>query len=72
MNKKVFYGEYTLIHWVELILKKDIVLPAYQRCFVWDEEQVKRFIKSLKDGNFVPPVINFTWLSWETAEKRCI
>lgn len=61
MNKKVFYGEYTLIHWVELILKKDIVLPAYQRCFVWDEEQVKRFIKSLKDGNFVPPVIIGTY-----------
>lgn len=61
MNKKVFYGEYTLMHWVELILKKDIVLPAYQRCFVWDEEQVGRFLKSLKDGNFVPPIIIGTY-----------
>ena len=61
MNKKVFYGEYTLMHWVELIMKKNIVLPAYQRCFVWDEEQVGRFLKSLKEGNFVPPVIIGTY-----------
>ena len=61
MNKKIFYGEYTLMHWIELIQKCDIVLPEYQRSFVWEEEQVKKFIKSLKDGNFIPPVIIGTY-----------
>lgn len=56
MDKKVFYGEYTLLHWIELILRKNVVLPSYQRHFVWDPEQVFKFITSLKRGNFVPPV----------------
>jgi hypothetical protein len=57
MDKKLFYGEYTLMHWVELIMRQNIVLPGYQRRFVWEKKQVERFIKSLKDGNFIPPVI---------------
>ena len=57
MDKKLFYGEYTLMHWIELILRQNIVLPGYQRSFVWDKNQIERFIKSLKDGNFIPPVI---------------
>lgn len=57
MNKKTFYGEYTLFHWLELILTKNIVLPEYQRSFVWKKEQVENFLKKLKDGTFVPPVI---------------
>lgn len=31
MDKKIFYGEYTLLHWIELILKHNIILPDYQR-----------------------------------------
>lgn len=57
MNKKTFYGEYTLLHWIELILTKNIVLPDYQRSFVWKKEQVENFLKKLKAGVFVPPVI---------------
>lgn len=57
MNKKTFYGEYTLLHWLELILTKNIVLPEYQRSFVWKKELVENFLKKLKNGTFVPPVI---------------
>lgn len=57
MQKKTFYGEYTLLHWIELILTKNIVLPKYQRCFVWKKEQVENFLRKLKEGIFVPPVI---------------
>ena len=57
MDKKIFYGEYTLLHWIELILRKNIVLPAYQRHFAWEDHQVKKFINSLQTGNFIPPVV---------------
>ena len=57
MNKRIFYGEYTLLHWIELILQKNIVLPEYQRSFVWSKEQVESFLKNLKKGIFVPPII---------------
>ncbi len=56
MDKKVYYGEYTLKHWIELLLKGDLELPPYQRSFVWSEEQVKGFIKGIQDDGFVPPV----------------
>jgi len=56
MDKKVYYGEYTLKHWIELLLKKDLVLPPYQRNFVWSEDQVKGFIKGIAEDGFVPPV----------------
>ena len=56
MDKKIYYGEYSLKHWIELLLKKDLVLPPYQRNFVWTEEQVKGFINGLKEEFFVPPV----------------
>lgn len=56
MENKIYYGEYSLRHWIDLILKKDIVLPEYQRSFVWDKKAVERFIKSLKDKQFIPPV----------------
>lgn len=56
MENKIYYGEYSLKHWIDLMLKKDIVLPEYQRSFVWDKNDIKRFINSLKDGQFIPPV----------------
>ena len=56
MDKKVYYGEYTLKHWIELLLKKDLELPPYQRSFVWTDEQVKGFMKGIQDDGFVPPV----------------
>ncbi len=56
MTNKVFYGEYTLQHWIDLMLSGNIVLPEYQRYFVWKEQAVKSFVESLKKQQFVPPV----------------
>lgn len=56
MENRIYYGEYSLKHWIDMLLKKKITLPEYQRSFVWDEKAVKRFIKSLKEKQFIPPV----------------
>lgn len=56
MANKVYYGEYSLQHWIDLILSKNIVLPKYQRSFVWDEESVIHLIESIQQEHFVPPV----------------
>lgn len=40
MKNKVYYGEYTLKHWIRLMLKEEIVLPEYQRHFVWSERDL--------------------------------
>ncbi len=56
MENRVYYGEYSLKHWIDLILTKNIILPEYQRKFVWKPEQVKNLIESIKAGEFVPPV----------------
>lgn len=56
MKKKVYYGEYTLRHWIDLMVSKNITLPEYQRHFVWDESDLRRLLDSLKSGQFVMPV----------------
>lgn len=56
MGNRVYYGEYSLKHWLELMLKKNIVLPEYQRYFVWDENRVKTLIETFKRNQFVPPI----------------
>lgn len=56
MENKVYYGEYTLKHWINMMLTGNIVLPDYQRHFVWREKDVKRLLQSLTDGQFVQPV----------------
>jgi hypothetical protein len=56
MDNKVYYGEYTLRHWIKLILKENITIPKYQRYFVWSEDKAKNLIKTLKMKQFVPPV----------------
>ena len=53
---KVYYGEYTLRHWLDLMWSRNIVLPEYQRHFVWEESDVLRLVESLKSGQFVMPV----------------
>ncbi len=50
MDSKTYYGEYTLKHWIELMLKQNIELPDYQRSFVWRERDIRRLIKSLNEG----------------------
>lgn len=56
MDNKVYYGEYTLKHWIDLILKNNIILPDYQRYFVWNENKIHTLIKTFKEKQFVPPV----------------
>lgn len=56
MENRVYYGEYSLRHWIDLLLKKNLILPEYQRHFVWNEEQVKTLISALKNKLFVPPI----------------
>ena len=53
---KVYYGEYSLRHWLDLMLSRNIVLPEYQRYFVWEEPDVIRLMESLESGQFVMPV----------------
>ena len=57
MKSKVYYGEYSLKHWIDLILKKNLKLPKYQRHFVWDDLKTLKLVESLDNGQFVPPVI---------------
>ncbi|MBR1447696.1 MAG: DUF262 domain-containing protein [Prevotella sp.] len=57
MTHKVHYGEYTLQHWIDLMLSEDIVMPGYQRSFVWEKDMVKKMIENLKKDYFVPPII---------------
>ncbi|MCW5911714.1 MAG: DUF262 domain-containing protein [Cyclobacteriaceae bacterium] len=57
MDKRVYYGEYSLRHWIDLILKENIVLPWYQRSFVWDKGQIENLIKTLDNNQFIPPII---------------
>ncbi len=56
MDNRVYYGEYSLKHWINLILKENIVLPDYQRYFVWNEKKVATLIDTFKNKQFVPPV----------------
>lgn len=56
MDNRVYYGEYSLKHWIDLILKGNIILPDYQRHFVWDEKKVETLIETFKNKQFVPPV----------------
>lgn len=56
MENRVYYGQYSLKHWINLILKKNITLPEYQRYFVWNESKVATLIEAFKHKHFIPPV----------------
>lgn len=56
MENKVYYGEYSLKHWLQLIMKGKIVIPEYQRYYVWTENDVKALIKTFDKKHFIPPV----------------
>jgi uncharacterized protein with ParB-like and HNH nuclease domain len=56
MENRVYYGEYSLKHWIELMLKGNIVLPQYQRYYVWNEKKLETLIETLKKKEFVPPI----------------
>lgn len=56
MKSKTYFGEYSLSHWLNLILKRNIILPSYQRSFVWNHEDVEKLVNSFKTGQFIQPV----------------
>lgn len=56
MKVQIYYGQYSLKYWIHLMLSGNIVLPEYQRIFVWNQEDVENFIDSLKEGQYVQPV----------------
>ena len=56
MENRVYYDQYSLKHWINLILKKNITLPEYQRYFVWNENKVATLIDAFKNKQFIPPV----------------
>ena len=56
MKNSVYYGEYSLEHWIDLVLNKKIELPEYQRCFVWEKSDIEKLINTLKERRFVPPI----------------
>lgn len=56
MNNHVYYGEYSLAYWIELILTCKIMLPKYQRHFVWSQKQLLTLIATFQENRFVPPV----------------
>ena len=55
-NNRIYYGEYSLAYWIQMILKGDIVLPEYQRTFVWNKDDYTNLIDSFKEKQFIPPV----------------
>lgn len=54
---KMYYGEFSLREWIKMLLNGDVILPPFQRSFVWKEEQVKGLLKSFSEGFMIPPVI---------------
>lgn len=56
MKNRVYYGEYSLKHWIDLMLKSNIELPSYQRKFCWKSGKIEKLVQSLKEKDFVPPV----------------
>ena len=56
MKNRVHYGEFTLDYWLEQLISGRIVLPEYQRSFVWTKEQIINLIKSIGKDEFIPPV----------------
>lgn len=66
IDSRVYYGEYTLKHWIDLMLSENIKLPPYQRHFVWQKSDISRLIKSLKEKQFVQPVT----IAMYNAEKE--
>lgn len=72
MESRTYYGEYSLKHWIDLMLNGNIVLPEYQRSFVWSEKNLKRLIASLSEKQFVPPVTLARYVTDNGENKNLI
>lgn len=55
-SNRTYYGEYSLGYWIKLIQNRSIVLPEYQRHFVWPKAKVEALVAALKAGRFIPPI----------------
>lgn len=69
MSNKVYYGEYSLKHWIDLMLSKNITLPKYQRSFVWSERKSQKLMEAFKENLFVPPVTIGAYIDSNEKEK---
>ncbi len=56
MKNRVYYGEYSLQHWKDLILSQNLQIPSYQRRFVWDDDDIYKLYLSFKNHYYIPPV----------------
>ena len=56
MRNRVYFGSYSLEYWMKLLRNGDIILPKYQRHFVWEKERVDKLVASIKEDLFIPPV----------------
>ncbi len=72
MKNRVYYGQYSLKHWIDLILSGNIVLPEYQRYFVWDKDDVLKLIETFKKNLFVPPVTIGSYTNHEGSTENLI
>ena len=69
MKSKTYYGEYSLMHWVNMMLTNNITLPEYQRSFVWGEKDIKRLLKPIAEGQFVQPVTIALYPDYTSKKK---
>ncbi|WP_158990139.1 DUF262 domain-containing protein [Mucilaginibacter sp. L196] len=69
MDNRVYYGQYSLSHWLDLILKENIILPDYQRFFVWNQTKVKTLIDTFQKKQFVPPITIGAFKNAQTNEN---
>lgn len=56
MDNRIYYGEYSLAYWIELILTKQLILPPYQRYYVWNKQKLRTLVDSIINMRFVHPV----------------
>lgn len=68
MKNKIYYGEYSLAYWLELMLHEKIVLPDYQRYYVWERSDLNSLVETLKHDRFVPPITIGSY--FDGQEKR--
>ena len=72
METRIYYGEYSLSYWIELILTKKIQLPPYQRCFVWTEELCNNLLTTISEGRYVPPITLGSYLNNQGQQSNLI
>lgn len=70
-RNKVYYGEYSIEHWLKLLLSGNIVLPDYQRYFVWEPKDVEALVDTIKADRFIPPITIGSYKD-STGRKNCI